>query len=411
MKYILLVILINSLLFSEEAREKNTLVELKDTSGLSDNAVRAIAEKSDKEARKTISLKEVYEVTDSNGSVNVQKLQATWEEQTPKTNGFDWIKTTKGEWFKGQIKAMYDEKVEFDSEEVGLYTFDLDDISNIKTHNVIDVNIEKVASVTGIMRMDDKKVRIIQGNTEYDFKREQVISFAPDGELERNLWSGKITISIDKRAGNKDQFDYTGQVNLRRRTDSTSLSIDYLGRTSNVDSEGVANDHRLSQTYNKFITRKFFWTPLFSEFYRDKYQNIDSQLTASIGIGYKIVDNRELEWSVSGGPGILSTQYYTVEEGTDDAARSASLEMRTNLEYELFKRSDLIYDYKLTITDSASGSYKHHMIFTLENEITSWLDLDFSFIWDHIKNPTNLEDNTTPFKNDYQLLVGVGLEF
>ncbi len=411
MKFLLLFILINSFLFSEEIKEESTLIKIKDTSGVSENTLRAIAEESDKEKKKNISLKEVYEVTDINGSVNIQKLQTKWEDLSPKTAGFDWIKTTKGEWFKGQIKAMYDEKVEFDSEEMGIHIFDLEDVAYIKTDGAIDVNIEKVASVTGIIRLDDRKIKIIQGNTEYNFQREQVVSFAPDGALERNLWSGKVTLSVDQRSGNKDQFDYTGQVNLKRRTDSTNLSIDYLGRVSSVDSKGVANDHRISETYDVYLTRKFFWTPLFAEYYKDKYQNIDRQLTASIGIGYKIVDNRKFEWSVSGGPGILDTRYYTVEDGASTTARSGSLEMRTNLEYELFKKSDLIYDYQLTLTDKASGSYKHHMIFTLENEITSWLDLDLSFIWDHTKNPTNLEDSTTPLKNDYQVLIGLGLEF
>jgi hypothetical protein len=36
----------------------------------------------------------------------------------PPPDDFDWIQLNSGEWLKGEFKALYDEKVEFDSEEV-----------------------------------------------------------------------------------------------------------------------------------------------------------------------------------------------------------------------------------------------------------------------------------------------------
>lgn len=410
MKYILVIVMVFSFSFSQEVVNEAEVVQLKDTSGLSEEAVRKIAEKIDKED-KQVSLKEIYEMTDANGTVNVQKLQALWEDLSPKTNGFDWIKTKKGEWFKGEIKAMYDEKIEFDSEEMGIHEFDLDDIAMIKTHNVIDVNIEKLASVSGIIRLDGEKIKIIQGNTDYEFAREQVVSFAPNGELERNLWSGKLTLSIDAREGNKNQFDYTAMANLKRRTNSSSLQLDYLGRISSTENQETANDHRLTETYDVYITKAFFWTPLFSEYYTDQFQNIDTQLTGSVGLGYTLIDRSKLTWKLSGGPGIVYTEYSTVERGEDARSSSPSFEARTNLEYEVTKTSDLIFDYRLTLTEKNAGQYKHHMIFTLENELTSWLDLDLSFIWDHLQKPTAESNGNIPFKDDYQMLIGLGVEF
>jgi len=51
------------------------------------------------------------------------------------------------------------------------------------------------------------------------------------------------------------------------------------------------------------------------------------------------------------------------------------------------------------------------MITTLENEITSWMDLDVTFIWDHINSPKQEADGTIPNRDDYQLLIGFGVEF
>lgn len=410
MKYLLLIFLLNSLVSSQESADEKLLIEIKDTSGLSEWEVRDIADRADKKT-KNVSLKDVYEFTDSNGSVNIQKLQASWENQTPVSNGYDWIKTKSGEWFKGEIKAMYDDKLEFDSAEIGLYTFDFDDVVYIKSYHPLNVNIEKVASVSGILRFDKDELKIIQGDTEYKFPRFKIVSFAPAGELERNFWSGKVSFSVDVRAGNKKQFDYTARANLKRRTDATRLSLDYLGRVSSVDDYETARDHRITETYDVYISRKFFWTPLFSEYYTDKFQNIDTQLTASVGLGYSFIDTKKLKLGASGGPGIVYTKYDTVEVGNNISTQSPSFETRTKLEWEINKKNDLMYDYKFTFTDDDSGFYKHHMILSLENELTSWLDLDISMIWDHISKPTKLEDETIPLQDDYQLLFGLGIEF
>jgi hypothetical protein len=65
----------------------------------------------------------------------------------------------------------------------------------------------------------------------------------------------------------------------------------------------------------------------------------------------------------------------------------------------------------MTLSDKTSGQYKHHMLVTLENELLEWLDFDVTAIWDYTLSPKIAEDGTVPFKDDYQLLVGLGLEF
>ncbi|MDQ7045286.1 MAG: DUF481 domain-containing protein [Sulfurimonas sp.] len=411
MRYLFLLTLIVFSLYAEELENTSDLIQLKDTSGLSDFEVRDKAEKADNKKKQSISLKQIYEITDANGSVNIKRLQALWEDQTPKTNGYDWVKAKSGEWFKGKIKAMYNDALEFDSDEIGLYTFDFDDIAYIKSHGSINVNIEKVASISGIVRFDGQKIKIIQGDKDYEFERSAIVSFAPAGERERNFWSGKVSIAVDKRTGNKNQFDFTSQLNLQRRTDATRLSFDYLGRISSVEGDESANDHRITETFDVYITKRFYWTPLFSEYYTDKFQNIKTQLTASIGLGYTLIDKRKLSLDLSGGPGILYTRYDTVELGQKSTRTSPSFETRIKLDYEFTKKSDIVYDYKFTFTDNDSGFYKHHMVLRLENELTSWLDLDLSLIWDKLAKPTESKDGTLPYKDDYQMLIGLGVEF
>lgn len=395
-RYFILFIFVGTFLNASDQKSENNLVKVEDTSGLSEDEVRQVAKKIDNKKHKEL---------------KKQKYKVRWEDLSPTPIQDDWLQTNKGEWFRGTIKGLYNNKLEFKSEEIGLYTFDFDDIKTIKSYHIISVNIENLASFRGILRLNGDSVTIIQGDTKYEFKRSAIISFAPDANLERDYWSGDMSFSFDLRHGNTNQLDYAAQVNLKRRTAVSNLSLDYLGRISIKDSQEIADDHRINEKYDRYITRNFFWTPIFSEYYTDKYKNIKDQVTVGSGLGYSIIDTEKTYWNFSGGPACLYTHYYTVSDGQKSSSYSPAIEISTKFEQELSTITDLTYDYKLTFSGKGGGSYKHHMIFNIENELSSWLDIDISMIWDYVAKPTVDEDGVRPKNDDYQFLVGLGIDF
>lgn len=362
-----------------------------------------------KEAKTSVA--EVVGAVNDKGEVDLSKLQDKWEDLSPTPIKYDWVQTKSGEWFKGEIKALYDDELEFDSDEVGLYTFDFDDVVRIKSYHIISVNIENLASFPGILRLKGNDLTIIQGEHRYNFKRKDIVSFAPDGEYERNFWSGKGTLSWDFRSGNTNQSDYSAQVKIQRRTSISRLTFDYLGRTTSKDDTQTANNHRLTQKYDRYLTREFFWTPISSEYYSDKYKNIDRQLSLGLGVGYALIDTKRTTWSVSGGPALLYTKFLTVSNLDKLTSYAPATELSTHYKIELNSITDITYDYKFTYTTKLAGKYKHHMLLTLENELTSWLDLDITGVWDYILKPEEASDGTTPEQSDFQLLLGLGIEF
>jgi len=386
----------------------NIIIE--DTSGITQEELKEKAEKIDANSTQEITIQEVFKATDNEGNVDITKLQS-WEDLTPTANNFDWVRTRSGEWFKGTIEALYDYKLEFDSEEMGLHTFDFEDITHIKSNQTLSVNIEGLAIFNGIVRLKHDKINIIQGDKEFIFKRSQIVSLAPDNGLEREYWSGKISISLDKRSGNKEQFDYTATATIKRRTSKTRLVLDYLGRISEVNDVKTAQDHRINEKFDIYLSRSFFWTPFFSEFYTDKFQNIKTQYTAGIGAGYSPYHTKKVELDLTAGPAFLYTKHETVQAGQEKEIYSPAAEFRLILDIDISERSDFKYNYLITLTDKNSGQYSHHMIATLENEITTWLDFDISAIWDYIAIPERTASGELPSNDDYQVLVGLGVEF
>lgn len=372
--------------------EYTGLVEVKDASGVSEEQLRKKANLLDKNTQTVISEK-------------------TWEQLSPKAEEFDWVQTTSGEWFKGRIIGFYNERLEFDSKEIDEYTFKTKDIKQIKSHAPLSVNIENIASFEGIVRYNDGVLKVIQGDHVYDFTMKDVVSMAPSANKERDYWSGKISVSLDARSGNVDQYDYSTIGNLKRRTSDSVLAFDYIGRVSSKDGALSASNQRLNEKYDIYQTRYFFWTPLVSEYYTDRFRNIKKQITAGVGAGYTLFKEGDNEWKVSGSPSVIYTKYESVSIGEKQSNFTGALGLSTNLEYEFNTVTTVKYSYQLNLTDKFAGKYTHHMVTTLENELLSWLDLDVSFIWDYILEPQSTIDKQTPKKSDFQLLVGLGIEF
>jgi len=334
-----------------------------------------------------------------------------WETSKPTVIDFDWIQLVSGEWLKGEIKGMYKEKLEFDSDKLDLLTLDWEDVRYVETHIPGRVFIEGHGRVLGFIEINQTKVIITNGDDIKEFDRSQLVSFITGGEEELDFWSAKLTLGLIVRSGNTDQIDYNAKAHIKRQTSFSRFIADYIGNISNTSDVETINNHRLTATTDRFKTRRFFFRPLFGEYFIDKFTNIDSRLTVGTGVGYTIIDTKRTDWDIAGGPGYQATRFVSVQPGENIKETTPALVVGTDYEIELTKKLDFIYSYNITWVDKASGGYTHHMVTTFESEITRLFDFDISFVWDHISKPTPEEDGTVPFPDDYRLTVGITYEY
>jgi L-alanine-DL-glutamate epimerase-like enolase superfamily enzyme len=71
---------------------------------------------------------------------------------------------------------------------------------------------------------------------------------------------------------------------------------------------------------------------------------------------------------------------------------------------------DFIFRYNFQVVNEASGKYTHHMVTAFETELTNWLDLDLSFVWDRIQEPQPDADGNVPEQDDYYFIFGLGID-
>jgi len=373
----------------------------------------AVAESAENAAKDTEESQAIIEQVKAASDKDSNQTSKGW---IPSAVKYDWVQLTSNEWLKGEIKGMYKDSLEFDSDKLDLLDIDWADVKILRSYRVNNINIEGIGATSGVLEVTDDRLEVINDYENQSYDRSELISFAPGGKAERDLWAIKATLSLDLKQGNTDQVDYTAKVNVKRRGSTTRFLMDYIGNISKTNGgDGslieTINNHRLNASYDYYKTRYFFYTPVFVEFYRDPFLNIDLKTTLGAGLGYTVIDDGRTELSFAGGPAYVKTDFISVAAGESSSESTPAAVLRTNYDIELTKTIDFIAKYNIQVGNAASGGYTHHIILTVESEITGALDFDTSFIWDRTAHPTEAADGASPEPNDYRLTFGISYTY
>ena len=328
----------------------------------------------------------------------------------PPEDGFDWIQLKSGEWLKGQLKAMQQHQIEFDSEELNDLTFDWKDIRQVRSERTLDLLFVDGRKMSGPVTVTPEEVAV-GGEEPQVFPRDQLQSFTPGGSKEFNYWSGMVSLGLTVRAGNTEQVEYNAQARLQRRTPATRFSLDYIGNISSFNGVENANNTRVNSEFDLWLSRRFYLILPQLEYYRDPFQNLEHRVTAGGGAGYDLIDHPNLEWNISTGPAYQYAWFEPTQPGDAMEKGTAALVFGSRFDWDITQRIELIMEYRGQYTSREVGETTHHAVGTLSLELTKRFDLNVSLIWDRISNPKVGLDGVQPQPDDFRLVVGVGAHF
>ena len=332
-----------------------------------------------------------------------------WNPEPPVPEKWDWIQLVSGEWLKGEIIVLYNDTLEFESDELDVLSFDIADITKIRSGNKLQIKFTGNLTKSGKVIVDGDKLQF--KDSADVFKTSDILTIIAGEPKESNYWTMKFTMGANVRSGNTEQTDINANIKAQRRTVENRMIVEYLANYSKTQEIETTNNQRASAAWDKFLTERLFLRPVFGEYLSDSFQNINSKYTVGTGVGYQIIDNSRVEWLVVGGPAYQSTEFETVEEGLNNVEETPAFVGTSNFDVEIINGIDFIYDYQFTLLNEASGTYIHHMLTGLEIELTSLLDLDLSVVCDRTENPKTNSEGDTPKPDDYRFIVGVGFKF
>jgi len=335
---------------------------------------------------------------------------AQWVPPKAGTDGYDWIELSSGEWLKGRLKYIHDRKIKFESDKLEDLTFEWKDVLQIYTGEPMFAKFDGRDRLYGSIVVSNQMVRI-DGPEQVTLPRTQLTGIAPGGERERTFWSGEAIVGLNVQAGNTKQVSLNINAELARRTPNTEFLVSYLSNYGEVNGVQNANNQRVDSHFDKFLNRNFFVRPMLFDYYADPLVNIKYRTTIGVGVGYYFLNQDRLKWLVAGGPGYQYTRFGTVEAGQSDNASTVAGVVETDFKVDITSRLKFQQTFGLSLTDEQSGRYSHHSVSTLEFEIKHYLDLNISFVWDYIHNPTPESDGTVPLRGDARLILGLGMKF
>ena len=319
---------------------------------------------------------------------------------------------------------LYNDSLEFDSDELDLLKFDWEDVQQVICHepqsvrmedpdtqgyNVLDLNGQTTTAV-GILRIDGDRIFVNTGEETVEFDRSSLVSIAPGKSRELDYWAAKLTLSLDVSQGNSEQLNYSSYAEAKRRTSRSLFYIDHRGIYTTTSGLVTGNSQRATSSFDIFSTRRFFWRPVFAEYFRDLFANIANRSTVGAGLGYTIIDTAKTRLLISPGVAYLATHYESVEPGEDDVFSTPALVVTTEFDTEVTSKIDFNAKYQFNVVNEESGTYTHHASAVLEIEITGKLDLDLSVIWDRIQDPTADSDGIVPKQDDLYFFWGISFE-
>ena len=322
----------------------------------------------------------------------------------------DWLWLKSGEFLIGNIEDLYDEKLAFDSDDLGDLKIKWSDISRINSRQLFTVRTIDGSIITGTIALEDG-ILIISNNRQHKIAQADLMTLIAGLETGGNIWQGKITFGANLSSGNTNKLEYNTNAELSRHTTTSRIKTSYSAIIEVTNNVQTNENHRFLMTYDVYSDKDLFFRPLDLSLYRDPLQNVNSRINVGMGIGYQFIDDGDQALEMNLGPSYLYTKYEYSETQLNTSDSSLAVSVSLDYEREIHNQIDLELSYKITATESDLGGYLQNAKMNFDIELTDVLDFDITFFWDRVNNPLLNIDGVPLEKNDFRIAFGLGVSF
>ena len=353
-----------------------------------------------------------------------------WIEDKPDplepSGDWDWVQYDTNEWIKGEIIALYDDTLEFDSDNFGVLSIDWGDIIEVRSGRNYRIGLDQGETdfftslydadngdvIIGRLYINQDKAYVTgEDGQQWTIARGDILTITTGAPTEANYWSLKATVGVTVNSGNTESASTNVLLNANRRTVNSRVILDYTGIIEETNNDETANNHRLRGIYDIFQTRNFFYRPIFLEYYQDDFQNLDSRITYTPGIGFYLIDEANVDWDFTFGPSYQESRFITVEAGSNRTESSTGLGVITTANIDITPDIEWYLEYTLQTADEKTGGDTQRFLTSLEIELTDQFDFDITYMLDHVESPVADENGNAPENTDTRLTFGLTYEY
>ena len=329
---------------------------------------------------------------------------------------FDWLLVHKGELLGGDIIAMYDERVEFDSDEVGVHKVKMKDIKELRTKDIMQLRFLDGTIIEGHLVIDEEHVYTMELPA-VTYPRENILSITPSEKSGDSLWTGNLSLGFNFKSGNTESVDFYGNADVRYLVTTGRFNFTYRAmyeQVNNSDSGSsvvTEDNHRFTAQYDYFYSHQLYFTLPSYDLLLDELKNIKYQTSLGVAVGYEVIDITGLDINVYAGPSAQHTEFVNVEAGADDKVFSPALAFGLDFEYDITSDLEYFLVYDAKVVNKESGRFIQRFETGFDIEIVDDFDLELMTIIDNTAEPIADENGVQPKATDVVFTVGIEYEF
>ena len=323
---------------------------------------------------------------------------------------YDWLRLTSGEWLKGELKRMREDEIEFDSDKLDLLEFDWEKVDQLHSPRVNTYVFDGKVDVVGrgVVTKDQVLVETAEGVESYP--RSTLLSIVQGEPKERNWWSTRLSAGFSGSVGNTNQGQFNGHWDLRRADQRTHTELSYDGTFGFANDTHTVNRHVGTADVKLFVSRRFFFVPVTSQFLNDQFANVKFRATPGTGAGVHIFDTKKVEWDGGGAVGYQFTNFLSTAAGYENPQNDGFISVVTYGDFDFTDDVELIIEWRSSIVYTQIGLTNHFGSAKFSVDVTDILDFEGTFKFYRTEDPPPRADGTVPKKNDYEVIVGLALE-
>ena len=142
---------------------------------------------------------------------------ARWYPPETRPGKWEWVELNTGEWIKGTIDGIRNDKMDFDSDKFDDLHLKMSDVVQTRSSRTNTFVFTDQRVVIGIGQITPSEVIIESEGKELRFARDELVSSVVGDRSELKLWSGKVGLGVSSSSGNTNQMTANLQASLKRR--------------------------------------------------------------------------------------------------------------------------------------------------------------------------------------------------
>jgi putative salt-induced outer membrane protein YdiY len=246
----------------------------------------------------------------------------------------DEVKLKNGDRITGKVLGMDGGKVTVETPHSGKVVVDFAQVASLKTEGKVVVNLKSDQDVEGPIEYADGKLKV--GGAETDLANVKAWNKPPVG------WHGNVNLGWRSTDGNIHNRSGIATAEIIRKSDYNEILFRGIYRYG--ETEGVLTERNAYgiAKYSHTISGDLYAYASF-EALGDEFQDLDARYIASAGLGYTIVKEKWMDWSVEAGAAWVDNRYELgVDEGHAGARGSTTVRVDLPLGF-VFKDIFTIY--------------------------------------------------------------------